>query len=120
LRFIVDECTGDGVAKWLKMSGYEAYSVYTENKGAEDDWILEKAIKENYIVITNDKDFGMLVFKKGKGHRGVIFLRLQRESTENKIETIKKVLEQCREKLPYSFIVASEDFVRISKKSITI
>ncbi len=79
-----------------------------------------KNIKENYIVITNDKDFGMLVFKKGKGHRGVIFLRLQRESTENKIETIKKVLEQCREKLSYSFIVASEDFVRISKKSITI
>lgn len=116
MKFIVDECTGDRVAKWLKMSGYEAYSVYKENKGAEDEWILEKAIKENYIVITNDKDFGMLVFKEGKGHCGVIFLRLQRESTENKIETIKKVLEQCRGKLSYSFIVASEDFVRISKK----
>jgi predicted nuclease of predicted toxin-antitoxin system len=115
LKFIVDECTGDSVAKWLKMSGYEAYSVYTENKGAEDEWILEKALKEDYIVITNDKDFGKLVFKRGKGHRGVIFLRLQQESTENKIETIKKVLETCRERLTHSFIVASEDFVRISK-----
>jgi 2,3-bisphosphoglycerate-independent phosphoglycerate mutase len=67
-------------------------------------------------VITNDKDFGKLVFKRGKGHRGVIFLRLQRESTENKIETIKKVLEKCMESLSNSFIVASEDFVRISKK----
>lgn len=116
MKFIVDECTGDSAAKWLKMSGYEVYSVYTENKGAEDEWILEKAIKENWIVITNDKDFGKLVFKRGKGHRGVIFLRLQRESTENKIETIKKVLEKCRERLSDSFIVASEDFVRISKK----
>ena len=115
MKFIVDECTGDSVAKWLKMSGYEVYSVYAENKGAEDEWILEKAIKENCIV-TNDKDFGKLVFKRGKGHRGVIFLRLQRESTENKIETIKKVLEKCRERLSASFIVASEDFVRISTK----
>lgn len=116
MKFIVDECTGDSVAKWLKMSGYEAYSVYTENKGAEDEWILEKALKENYIVITNDKDFGKLVFKRGKGHRGVIFLRLQQESTENKIETIKKVIETCKERLTHSFIVASEDFVRISKR----
>lgn len=116
MKFIVDECTGDTVAKWLKMSGYEVYSVYTENKGAEDEWILEKVIKENWIVITNDKDFGKLVFKSGKGHRGVIILRLQRESTENKIETIKKIFETCQQRLSDSFIVASEDFIRISKK----
>ena len=116
MKFIVDECTGDSVAKWLRMLGFEAYSVYKENRGADDEWILEKAIKENYIVVTNDKDFGKLVYKKGKGHRGVIFLRLQRESTENKIETIKKVLERCAERLPVSFIVASEDFIRIAKK----
>ena len=116
MKFIVDECTGDTVAKWLKISGFEVYSVFAENRGADDEWILEKAIKENYIVITNDKDFGELVFRQRKGHRGVIFLRLQKESNENKIETIKKVLERCSEKLCDSFIVASEDFVRISRR----
>jgi predicted nuclease of predicted toxin-antitoxin system len=116
LKFIVDESTGDSTAKWLKISGFEVYSVYTENRGADDEWILEKAVKENYIVITNDKDFGELVFNRGKGHSGVIFLRLQKESNENKIETVRKVLERCSEKLSDSFIVASEDFVRISRK----
>ena len=42
------------------------------------------------------------------------FLRLQRESTGNKIETIKKVLEQCKEKFSSSrkipvFITFLED-----------
>jgi predicted nuclease of predicted toxin-antitoxin system len=116
LKFIVDECTGDGVAQWLKKRGFEVYSVYTENKGAEDEWILEKSFEENYIVITNDKDFGELVFRKGKGHRGVIFLRLKNEMTENKISVIQNVLNKFKDHLSTSFIVASEDFVRISKK----
>lgn len=116
MKFIVDECTGETIAGWLKLSGYNTYSVYSENKGADDEWILDKAIEENYIVITNDKDFGELVFRKGKGHCGVVLLRLQEESTENKIETIRKVLEQCMERLSDSFIVASETYVRISRK----
>jgi uncharacterized protein with PIN domain len=45
VKFIVDECTGDSVAKWLKISGFESYSVYAGNRGADDEWILEKAIK---------------------------------------------------------------------------
>ena len=116
MKFIVDESTGDSTAKWLRLSGFEVYSVYAENRGADDEWILEKAVKENYIVITNDKDFGELVFNRGMGHNGVIFLRLQKESNENKIETLRKVLATCSEKLSNSFIVASEDYVRISKR----
>jgi len=116
LKFIVDECTGSNVAGWLKQKGFEIYDVYAENKGADDEWILEKSFKENYIVITNDKDFGELVFRKGKGHRGVIFLRLQKETDENKISTISKVIKRFGNQLSTSFVVASEDFVRVSKR----
>ena len=113
--FIVDECTGDRVVQWLRTKGFDVYSVYKENKGADDEWILWKAAKEKYVVITNDKDFGELIFKEGKGHCGVIFLRLKNESFQSKTSTIEQVIERCYEKLPVSFIVASEDYVRISR-----
>lgn len=116
MRFIVDECTGDEVAEWLKNQGFEVFSVFKEKRGAEDEWIIEKAVKENYVIITNDKDFGELVFRKGKNHKGVVFLRLKDETVKNKISVIKKILELFENDISKNFIVASEDFVRISRK----
>jgi predicted nuclease of predicted toxin-antitoxin system len=58
MRFLVDECTGSGVARWLREQNYEVFSVFEESRGIDDDTIIEKAFKENWILITNDKDFG--------------------------------------------------------------
>jgi predicted nuclease of predicted toxin-antitoxin system len=62
MRFIVDECTGTSVAKWLNEAGYEVYSVFEEARGLTDSQILQKAFLEDFIIITNDKDFGEMVF----------------------------------------------------------
>jgi predicted nuclease of predicted toxin-antitoxin system len=57
VRFLVDESTGPAVAEWLRERGYEVFSVYDEARGMEDDDIIEKADTENWILMTNDKDF---------------------------------------------------------------
>jgi predicted nuclease of predicted toxin-antitoxin system len=36
MRFLVDECTGTEVARWLKKEGYEVFSVYEEARGITD------------------------------------------------------------------------------------
>ena len=51
MKFIVDECTGMAVAEIMPQ--------------AEDHTILTKAVKEGRILITNDKDFGELIFRRG-------------------------------------------------------
>ena len=56
MRFLVDECTGPAVARWLRKQGHEVISVYEEARGAEDDWIIQKAFDEDWILVTNDKD----------------------------------------------------------------
>lgn len=30
MRFLVDECTGPAVARWLEKQGFEVFSVYDE------------------------------------------------------------------------------------------
>lgn len=37
MRFIVDECTGPKVARWLRDQGHEVFSVYEEARGIADD-----------------------------------------------------------------------------------
>ena len=66
MRFLVDECTGPVVAQWLRQSGYEVFSVYEQDRGITDDEIIAKANSEQWILITNDKDFGEQIFRVAK------------------------------------------------------
>ena len=58
MRFLVDECAGPAVARWLRELGHEIFSVFDEARGLDDDRILSQAFAEKRIPITNDKDFG--------------------------------------------------------------
>ena len=113
MRFLVDECTGPAVAKWLRSSHHDVFSVYDEARGLDDESIIEKANRENYILITNDKDFGELVFHMRKAHKGVILLRLEDERDMNKIAVLSRILESHSDKLVNNFIIVTENTVRI-------
>jgi predicted nuclease of predicted toxin-antitoxin system len=113
MRFLVDECTGKSVAHWLREQGHEVFSVYEEARGMTDDEILEKAYSENYILMTNDKDFGEMVHREKRSHRGVILLRLINERAANKIAAIEDLLENYSDQLADSFVVVTETQVRI-------
>ena len=72
MRFLVDECTGPAVATWLRDRNHEVFSVFEDARGIDDDAIIQKAVEDNWILITNDKDFGDKVYRNGRLHRGVI------------------------------------------------
>lgn len=108
MRFLVDECTGKSVAAWLREHGHEVFSVFEEARGITDDEILDKANSENYILITNDKDFGEMVHREKRSHRGVIFLRLKDERSKNKIAALEKLLEHHGDQLEDLMVVVTE------------
>jgi predicted nuclease of predicted toxin-antitoxin system len=114
MRFLVDECTGPIVARWLHDQSYEVFSVYEEARGISDDDVLQKAFLENWVLITNDKDFGEKIFREMRPHRGIIFLRLENERAANKIATLKRLLESYADRLPDQFVVVTEKNVRFA------
>ena len=79
-----------------------------------DDDVLAKAHTENWILITNDKDFGEMVFRERKSHRGIIFLRLQDERAASKIDAIRKLLAGYVDQLPDAFVVVTETQIRFA------
>ena len=112
----MDECTGPKVANWLRGQGYEVFSVYEQARGIDDEEIIERAFDENWILITNDKDFGEKVHREKRLHRGIVFLRLKDERASNKIETIRRLLTTYKEQLEDSFVVVTETRVRFARK----
>jgi predicted nuclease of predicted toxin-antitoxin system len=76
VKFLVDECTGKRLAKLLEKAGFDVVFVGDWKPSATDDEVLEKAEKDDRILITDDKDFGELIFRLGRPSKGVILLRL--------------------------------------------
>ena len=116
MRFLVDESTGPAVAQWLHEQGHDVFSVYNSARGLDDDAIAEKAFNENWILITNDKDFGDQVYREQKPHHGVILLRLDDERAKSKIEILTRLLQSHADRLPEQFVVVTEKSVRFAKK----
>jgi len=56
MRFLVDECAGPAVAEWLHSLGHDVFSIYDSARGLDDDAVILKALVENRIIITIDKE----------------------------------------------------------------
>lgn len=117
MRFLVDESTGAAVAAFLNKEGHDVVAVADSMPQAIDSEILKLAVSENRIVVTNDKDFGDLIFRSGAAHAGVLFLRLKDQSAANRVAVVKNVIEQHANDLADNFVVATESHIRIRKRA---
>ena len=114
MRFLVDESTGPAVARWLQGQGHTIYSVYDEARSIDDDTVIHKAFVEDWILITNDKDFGEKVYRERRPHKGVVLLRLDDERAASKIDTLQRLLERYSDRLAGNFVVVTESRVRFA------
>lgn len=115
LKFLVDESTGKNVADAISEDGYDAKFVGDFMKGSKDSDIFRFAVKENRIIITNDKDFGEMVYRILGIKTGLILLRLNNDNSKTRTDVLRKIIGNYGEKLEGSLVVASENKVRIRR-----
>jgi len=113
MQFMVDESTGTAVVEYLRSAGHDVLAVAETMPQAEDLDILARAHGEERILVTNDKDFGELVFRSRQAHHGVVLLRVHDESSANRVRVVKAVLDEHADRLVGHFTVATEGGVRI-------
>jgi predicted nuclease of predicted toxin-antitoxin system len=113
MRLIVDESAGQAVLEYLRAAGHDVLAVAEVMPQADDREILERAASDQRILITNDKDFGELVFRSQRAAPGIVLFRLRDEHPANRVRTVAALLEQHAERLAGRFTVATEDSVRI-------
>ncbi len=112
MLFLVDESSGTSVAVALRGIGHDVLFAAETMGGSSDRVLLSRARTEDRILVTNDKDFGMLVFRLGLAHSGVLLLRLKDDSAENRARVVTRVLQSCGSRLASRFTVATERGVR--------
>jgi predicted nuclease of predicted toxin-antitoxin system len=114
-KFLVDESTGEKLCKSLIKKGFDAVYVGDVIRGSKDEEVLKYAEKEDRILITNDKDFGELVFRLRKPTSGVILLRLKKDNPSTRMKYLFSLLLNQEVKPLGKFIVLTERGYRIRK-----
>ncbi|MCZ7662955.1 MAG: DUF5615 family PIN-like protein [Thermoleophilia bacterium] len=75
MRFLADESCDFGVVRALRVAGHDARAVAEDSPGTTDAQVAAVAAAENRVLITEDKDFGQLVFFGAGPGEGVVFIR---------------------------------------------
>jgi predicted nuclease of predicted toxin-antitoxin system len=72
VRLIADERCDFTIVVHLRAAGYDVLAVIETMAGASDEKVIEVARSERRLLLTEDKDFGQLVFAAAKQNSGVI------------------------------------------------
>jgi predicted nuclease of predicted toxin-antitoxin system len=115
MRFLLDENVDLPLADYLNASGHDATAVALDyTRSIKDHEVLEIARAESRILITNDKDFGVLIYQQQLEHAGAIFFRLRNEDIPTKIARLEAVLTHHADDLAgAAYIVVTDTRIRV-------
>jgi predicted nuclease of predicted toxin-antitoxin system len=115
LHFLADESCDFGVVRLLRTAGYEVTAIAEILPRADDKKVIKIALEKKSVLITEDKDFGQLVYAHGYGSVGVLFLRYPASARKRLLKDIVNFVQQQQEKLIGSFAVLQPGRVRIGR-----
>lgn len=74
MRFAIDACVPAQLAEALAALGADVVAA-AGRPAMPDEKVLDGAVAQGRVLITNDKDFGDLVFRDGHAAVGVVLIR---------------------------------------------
>ncbi len=113
MNFLADENVEQPIIDALRSAGHDVVSVSEIAPGAHDDEVLRRANAESRILITNDRDFGELVYRESRASKGILLLRFLTEDGRKKAAGLADLLPRIEPRLPGHFTVVTEDSVRL-------
>ena len=116
LSFIADENVETQIIEKLVTLGYAVErSGGHLAAGALDEAVLDLSARTGAILITSDKDFGELVYRRQRENPGVLLMRLAGLSPSEKAALVSALVERHQDDLTGSFTVLSRTAVRIRR-----
>ena len=99
MRWLADECVDAGLVSHLRAAGYDV--VYTAEiaPAISDVETVARAYAEDRLLLTEDKDFGDLVFRRGHSIPGLVLLRIDPAWHELKKRRLAAAIDRFGETL---------------------
>ena len=113
LNFLADESCDFNVVRILRENGHDVLAICEFARRLEDSEVINRSVREDRILITEDKDFGQLVYAGGHASRGVILLRYPATARQRLSGDVLKLVHEKKQALHGSFVVLTPGRFRV-------
>lgn len=118
MNLLADESVDKPIVDRLRQDNHSVLYIADLDPSIDDNAVLHQANQNSALLITQDKDFGELIFRMGQIHAGVVLLRLAGLSAETKARTISTVFADRGHELLSAFSVISPGKIRIRRQAV--
>jgi len=115
MQFLADESCDFAVVRALRQAGYNVSAIAEISPRADDSTVITLALREKRILLTEDKDFGQLIYAHGSRSFGVVFIRYPSRLRSRLAQDVVHLTKKHGQKLAGCFIVLQPGRVRIHR-----
>ncbi|MFL5071929.1 MAG: DUF5615 family PIN-like protein [Xanthobacteraceae bacterium] len=117
MRFLADESCDFRVVRALRAAAHDVTTMIEVAPGAEDASVIGMAVRERRVFVTEDRDFGQLVYASATPTAGVILLRFPSTARAGLPAMVVDMVARCGERLGERFVVLEPGRVRFGGTS---
>lgn len=112
---VADESVDHNIVIILRDAGFTVYSITETTPSISDAAVLKIAVKNKSLLLTEDKDFGELVYRFNMKHCGILLIRLVEFNSVEKASLVLMAMEKHFHKLVNVFSVLDKKRIRTRK-----
>ena len=117
MTLLADESVDFGIIKSLRLKGIDVVSILEDYSGIKDTEVLKIAQDNQYLLITEDKDFGELTYRLNLKHCGILLIRLIDLPRNERMPLITQMIESYYEKMKGNFSVLTTKGLRVKTRN---
>jgi predicted nuclease of predicted toxin-antitoxin system len=94
VRWLLDECVDAELVAILRRYGHEVVYMSDVEPRAPDTEVMDRACREQRLLLTEDKDFGDLVFREARPVPGIVLMRIDTAQRSRKGPRLLAAIER--------------------------
>lgn len=116
MRILADECCDARLVEALLDDGHDVVSIAAVSPGAADPEVLRLAVGSGRLLLTEDRDFGELIFAGLSDHEGVLYVRSPGNARHAMLLRTRAFISERAETLLGAFTVLTPSGARIRRR----
>jgi predicted nuclease of predicted toxin-antitoxin system len=113
MNLVADESVPFPIIERLRADGHAVVAIRESARGDSDEQVLNQALNVDSPLLTEDKDFGELVYRMAADHAGVILIRLNSVSRATRVEIVSRAIRDHGPEFVNHFSVITPSGIRI-------